>query len=229
MTPGITKQEFFTRRCRLMYKIMCGDGHSAANRHIVIVPSATKQFMTHDIPYPFRQDSNFVYLCGFQEPDSVLVLESGKAWPSHKATLFVPKKDPTKELWEGARSGADGATELTGVDRAYNIDDLSEYLRTYEKEDKSGCVWYDSKNPSHHESHAQCIVSFVRKHQAGSVHDSSLFVQQLRVLKSPAEAALMQQSCDIASDAFKKVMAYSYSGVSMSYKINCPRHHSLKI
>ena len=204
-----------------MYKIMCAaDGHCSSKRHIVIIPSATKQYMTEDIPYPFRQNSNFVYLCGFQEPNSILVLESGEAWPSHMATLFVPKKDPHKELWEGARSGMEGATELTGVENAYNIEDLERYLQTYEKADQTGVVWYNYQNPSHREPHVKCVETFVKKHQTGSVQNPNILIQLLRVLKSPAEAALMQQSCDISSEAYKKVMAYSHPGVSIS------RYHS---
>ena len=215
VTPGITKQEYFTRRCRLMYKVMCAEGHCVSSRHIVIIPSATKQYMTEDIPYPFRQNSNFVYLCGFQEPDSILVMESGDAWPKHTSTLFVPKKDPHKELWEGARSGTDGAIELTGVDSAYNIEDLGKYLQMYENTDKLGVVWYDSKNASHHVAHMKCVKSFLKKFHSGAVQNPNLVIQLLRVLKSPAEAALMQQSCDISSEAFKKVMAYSRPGVSI--------------
>ena len=101
------------------------------NRHIVIIPSATKLYMSNDIPYQFRQNTDFLYLCGFQEPDSLLILENFGALPDHKSVLFVPKKDPVRELWEGSRSGIEGAVALTGVDETHNNEDIGEYLNKY--------------------------------------------------------------------------------------------------
>ena len=86
------------------------------NRHIVIIPSATKLYMSNDIPYQFRQNTDFLYLCGFQEPDSLLILENFGALPDHKSVLFVPKKDPVRELCiGGSRGGREGRTPPLGV------------------------------------------------------------------------------------------------------------------
>lgn len=94
--------------------------------HTVILLSNPTYYMSNDIPYTFHQDTNFLYLCGFQEPDSILVLQSlpGKPLPSHKALLFVPRRDPSRELWDGPRSGTDGAVALTGVDEGYTIEEF---------------------------------------------------------------------------------------------------------
>lgn len=94
--------------------------------HTVILLSNPTYYMSNDIPYIFHQDTNFLYLCGFQEPDSILVLQSipGKALPCHKSILFVPRRDPNRELWDGPRSGPDGAVALTGVDEAYTIEEF---------------------------------------------------------------------------------------------------------
>ena len=71
VTPGITKAEYFRRRCDLMKNILQG---KPGRPVVALVPSAGKLYMAPDVPYPFRQNSDFLYLCGFQEPDSVLVL-----------------------------------------------------------------------------------------------------------------------------------------------------------
>lgn len=183
--------------------------------HIVIIPSASKSYMTHDIPYPFRQDTDFLYLCGFLEPDSMLVLESSSgSLPEHRASLFVPKKDPHRELWDGPRSGIDGAITLTGVDEAYNMEDFGSYLQNYLKTHKGFVSWYSFSKPVHPVFHLKYITDFLKQNKSGYTESPRGLIQALRLFKSPAEVNLMQKSCDIAGNAFQEVIKYSYPGVS---------------
>lgn len=126
VTPGLSQVEYALRRHKLMsliYKEV--QGQSGTDQTVVLLSNPT-YYMSNDIPYTFHQDNNFLYLCGFQEPDSILVLQSlpGKQLPAHKAMLFVPRRDPSRELWDGPRSGADGAIALTGVDEAYTLEEF---------------------------------------------------------------------------------------------------------
>lgn len=126
VTPGLSQVEYALRRHKLMALIQKEAHGWDGLDHTVILLSNPTYYMSNDIPYIFHQDTNFLYLCGFQEPDSILVLQSipGKALPSHKSILFVPRRDPSRELWDGPRSGTDGAIALTGVDEAYTIEEF---------------------------------------------------------------------------------------------------------
>ena len=220
VTPGLTKQEFYQRRKNLMEMIARQQGRmdagSKVHDHIVIIPAAPKVFMSHDIPYPFRQNTDFFYLSGFLEPNSLLVLE-GKtgALPDHIATIFVPKKDPHKELWDGPRSGVDGALELTGVDFAFNIGEIDSYLKRYVREHLSFLTWYDYRKPAHTEYHNKEIADFLKVNSYGFVESPRSLIQALRLIKSPAEQNLMHKTCDVASRSFIEVMRSSYPGVSL--------------
>lgn len=76
---------------------------------------------SHDTEFPYRQDSNFKYLTGFNEPDSILVLTpEGEV----KSTLFVRPKDELAELWSGKRMGVSKAEELMDVDAVHSIEDF---------------------------------------------------------------------------------------------------------
>lgn len=77
---------------------------------------------------------DFLYLSGFLEPDSALVLH-GKGQPD-QAILFVPRRDPGRELWDGPRSGKDGAAALTGIERVHSIEELGVVLKSL----KGGCM-----------------------------------------------------------------------------------------
>lgn len=81
-----------------------------------------------------RVPQDFLYLSGFLEPDSALVLH-GKGQPD-QAILFVPRRDPGRELWDGPRSGKDGAAALTGIERVHSIEELGVVLKSL----KGGCM-----------------------------------------------------------------------------------------
>ena len=115
---GISAAEFARRRRQLMR--MAGDDA------ILVLPAAPVRVRSHDTHYPYRQDSDFWYLCGFPEPEAVLVLVPGRK--HGEALLFCRERDPEREGWDGARAGQEGAVEAFGMDDAYPIDDLDEIL-----------------------------------------------------------------------------------------------------
>src|SRR5262252_4404363 len=90
-------------------------------RGIALIPTAPARVRNRDSEYPYRFDSYFYYLSGFQEPESVLVVIAGE---TPKSILFCRQRDPTRELWDGVRSGPDGAKAALGLDEAYPIETL---------------------------------------------------------------------------------------------------------
>ena len=112
--------EYRQRREQLMAKI--GNGTA-------IFRSATTAVMHNDVEYNFRQDSDFFYLTGFNEPEAVVVLAPHHS--EHRFVLFVQPKDPEKETWTGYRVGVEAAKEKYGADEAYSIAELDEKLPKY--------------------------------------------------------------------------------------------------
>ena len=74
-----------------------------------------------DTLYPFRQNSNFYYLCGINEPDLVMVLLIGK---TVKEYLFIPRQNETRKSWEGEKVSLDKARALSGISNVYYLDEL---------------------------------------------------------------------------------------------------------
>ena len=214
VTPNITKEEYRHRRAMLvsMARSLC-KGLKSADEHLFVFPSACRLYMTHDIPYPFRQNSDFLYLCGFQEPNSVLVIHSRNSPSSsagdHQSILFVPKKDAHRELWEGPCSGKEGAVELTGVDCAYNSNDLEKFLYGFCQEHDQFMLWYDYVSPVQGSFHQNTMSQVIGQERHKAVQNSRQLMHSLRVKKSAAEVELMKQSVEIASEAFVDVMKFS--------------------
>uniref|UniRef100_A0A9J8BJC5 X-prolyl aminopeptidase 3, mitochondrial n=1 Tax=Cyprinus carpio carpio TaxID=630221 RepID=A0A9J8BJC5_CYPCA len=207
VTPGLTQTEFEFRRQRLACLIemqaerLTGSGASSNSSHIVIVLSHPIRYMTNDIPYPFHQNQDFLYLTGIMEPDSALVMYgSGKP---DQAVLFVPRRDPARELWDGPRSGKDGAAALTGLERVHSTEELGVVLKAL----KGGTIWYDSSQPCHPRLHQTHVCPLL---EGGQLTKSLRpLTHSLRAIKSPAEVALMKEAGRITAQAFKKTMAMS--------------------
>ncbi|KGM55737.1 Xaa-Pro aminopeptidase [Lysobacter arseniciresistens ZS79] len=109
----------YARRRRQLMRIASDDA-------ILILPAAPERIRSRDTHYPYRQDSDLLYLTGFPEPEAVLVLVPGR---KHGETvLFCRERDPEREAWDGPRVGPDGAVEAFGVDDAYPFTDLDDIL-----------------------------------------------------------------------------------------------------
>lgn len=133
LCPAVAASEFSVRRNRLMQEIQrSASAQPNANnlnnkRHVVIVPSANRRYMSDKIPYVFRQNSDFFYLSGCLEEDTVLVLLID-AEQSAKSVLFMRPKDVYAELWDGPRTGIDGAVKLFGVEDAHPVAELKNFI-----------------------------------------------------------------------------------------------------
>jgi len=114
----MTNDIYHRRRADLMNQL--GDND------IVIVPTSSVKSRNSDVDYLFRPDSDFYYLCGFDEPESVLVISPGRA--RGEIVLFCRERDRFKEMWDGRRAGLEGAVEHFGADDAFPIDDINDIL-----------------------------------------------------------------------------------------------------
>jgi Xaa-Pro aminopeptidase len=111
---------YATRRQQLLD--LLGDG-------IAVVRAGSEATRNRDTEYEFRQDSDFYYLTGFEEPDSIAVLNP--THPTERFVLFVRPKDKEQETWVGRRAGVEGAITDFGADAAYPLSAFDTKLREY--------------------------------------------------------------------------------------------------
>lgn len=75
---------------------------------------------------PFRQDNNFYYLTGVEEPDALLMLDASQ----HRSILFLPARDKQKEPWEGPRLvPGSGSRHATGMDAVLDLGSFAAELQ----------------------------------------------------------------------------------------------------
>lgn len=176
-----------------------------------IFPSNPDSIRNSDVHYPFRQDSNFFYLTGLDEPDSYLILTPSLSKPgAYKMILFVLPKDPEKEMWEGERYGIEGAQKIFGADEAFPIHELDKKL----PEILQGCEKVFYRLGFHPESDRRVTTALesVRRSQGRTgkgllpLEDPQGPLGEMRLFKSPEEAEIIRKACKVSALAHRTVM-----------------------
>lgn len=165
--------------------------------------------MSDKIPYVFRQNSDFYYLSGCLEPDSILVM-CGDESKHTKSILFMRPKNANDELWDGPRTGVDRSIDFFGVDEAYPITEFKTFLQKYYTSNTVGNLWYDESAAVQPQ-----LIDILKKCNASATHQfesPTIFLHQQRLIKSAAEIDLMRRTCEIASEAINLTMKESSPG-----------------
>jgi Xaa-Pro aminopeptidase len=188
---------------------------SAGDGAIVILPAAPERVRSRDTHYPYRQDSDFWYLTGCQEPGAVLVLVPGRA--HGEAILFCRERDPEREGWDGPRLGPEGAVSVLGMDDAYPITDIDDILPGL-LEGRRRVYYHLGRDP---EFDLKLIgwLNRVRAQVRMGAQPPQEFLElahlldEMRLFKSAEEIALLQKAADISVLAHRAAMRAARPGV----------------
>lgn len=217
VTPMTPQSAYKERRARLM--------DSLPPDSIVVIPAAKHYYMTNDIPYVYRQNSDFSYLCGLQEPGSVMVLYRGNSGEV-KFHLFVRPRSAHSELWDGPRTGVERANAFFGSDETSNVEEFEERFASM-LEGKKGIFWRDTETD---------VANFQKSIEASHLKKVELkhLLNKIRVVKTAPEIEMMRKSCSISSHAFIDTMKSTTPNCSehvMSAKIEyeCRRRGSQRL
>jgi Xaa-Pro aminopeptidase len=182
---------------------------------VAILPAAREVTRSNDTEYRFRQDSDFYYLTGFNEPDAVAVVAPGR---EARFTLFVRPRDKEKETWTGRRAGVEGARETFGADEAFPVEEFQEKLT--ELLDGARNLYYrlGNGNPELDQTVIRQIARMRMMGRRGvhppqAVIDPGTLLHEMRLVKTEEEVALMQRAADIAADAHREAMRVARAGV----------------
>lgn len=214
----ISKSELARRRKHLMALM---DANS-----IAIIPSAHEQVRSRDTAYPFRQDSDFFYLSGMQEPEAVLVLLPGRR--HGQFVIFCRERDSRMELWHGNRVGPEGACEKYGADDAFPVGDIDDILPgLLEGRDR---VYYSMGRSAAFDRQIMDWVNRIREKESsgasppGEFTDLDHMLHELRLFKSAAELRLMRKAADISARAHCRAMRACRAGM-YEYQLEAELQH----
>lgn len=196
----VNMSEYEKRRKALLKKINPNS--------IVIIPAANEIVRNGDSHYLFRQNSDFYYLTGFNEPEAVLVLA-----PKHKDgeyILFNRVRDLSREIWDGPRAGQEGARRKYGADVAYPYAEFSEKLPDLLQGRET--IYYPLGVNEVFDELVMASVNTLRAKVRGGIKSPSAFIDiadslhEMRLFKSSAEIEVMQKAADISVSAHQRAM-----------------------
>ena len=199
--------EFKRRRSQLM-KMM-------GRNTIAILPSASEIIRNRDAHFPFRQDSDFLYLTGFNEPDSVMVLKPGRKHGEY--ILFCRERDPEQETWNGRRAGQEGAVEIYGADDSFPIDDIDDILPGLLE--GTDAIYYTMGGNADFDKRLIGWVNHIKAQSRAGLHVPSEFVSldyilhDMRLFKSREEMRLMRKAAAINVGAHRRAMRLCAPGM----------------
>src|SRR5437588_1789987 len=170
---------------------------------VAIIPAAREAVRSHDTNYRYRQNSDFFYLTGFEEPEAIAVIAPAR---EKKFTMFVRPRDLDQEIWYGYRAGVEGAKQDYNADEAFTIDQFDEKLT--EILDGPRVLYYafghtDSGIDQKIIQQLTMMRESNRKpfEPPATIVDPSTILHEMRVLKSPEEIEIMQHAADMAAEA----------------------------
>lgn len=174
---------------------------------VAVIAGAPEAVRSNDTHYRYRQDSDFYYLTGFDEPEAIAVLLP--AHEEHKYVLFVRPRDPERETWEGRRAGLEGARERYGADAAFPFAEFKEKLA--ELINGARNLYYRLGASAELDDvlvkELAAMRARARQFRApDAITDPGALLGEMRLVKSPAEIELMERAADIAAEAHVEAM-----------------------
>lgn len=192
--------EYAKRRKELMRNI--------GPKGVVVLASASEIPRNGDAVYPFRQNSDFYYLTGFDEPEAVAILAPKRKGGEY--ILFNRVRDRDREIWDGPRAGQEGARKTYLADESYPISELESRLPDLLAGRES--VHYTmGLNKSFDHLLLESVNKIRAKNRSGlqppiAFIDVMPSLHEMRLLKTPAEMAMMQKAIDITREAHINAM-----------------------
>ena len=177
---------------------------------VAFIVSNPERTRSNDTEFPYRQSSDILYLSGFPEPQSILILSNlGK---KAQFKMIVRPRDKQREIWTGRRLGVEGAIEKYGAAEAFTIEQFPQIVK--EMLVKADNVYYKfGRNQEFDE-----LFEEEWRKSSCSLHDPENIAHSMRLIKEKEELALMRRAGVISAQAHCAAMQMCRPGM-MEYEI----------
>lgn len=206
-TPAIGIAEYRVRQKSIFDKMNIGD--------LLVICAPPQSVRSNDVHYPYRTSSDLLYLCGWSEMDSTLVLRKTKSDSS--VHLFVQPRNVLSEIWEGRRPGIEGAKANFAIDEAHDSTTLEEELEKMISQSKRLLIRTGTSQVIDDLAKTAIERRDRPRQQFGDgpteLIDPSSMIAELRLVKSAPEIDLMRHSARIAAASHTVAMAHSKPGI----------------
>lgn len=186
---------------------------------VAIVSTAPETARNRDSEFPYRHDSDFFYLTGFEEPGATLVMNiSGTSTqPRLESHLFCRPKDAEREIWDGIRLGPEAAPSILGVEYAYSNHELDNKLSTLLSD--QGAVYVRLSESAETDRRLRHWMKQVRQQARSGInapselHDIESLIHEMRLFKDAHEIDIMRRAAQISARAHIRAMQVCKPGM----------------
>ena len=189
--------------------------NSMLDNSMAIFPANEELIRSNDTEFRFRQNSDFYYLTGFNEPEACLLLIKRKGLIS--SVLFNRRKDKTAEIWHGYRLGQAAAVSELSMDQAFAIDELEVILADLLTGIET--VYYPVLSGLSLDTRLQTILNKLRNKTRSGLIATNQFLNwqpqlhEMRLFKSDAEKELMRKAGEISALGHVRAMQQCKPGM----------------
>jgi len=197
-------------------------------RGVAVLSTSPERIRNRDAHYPFRFDSYFHYLCGFPEPEAVLVVVAGD---EVRSILFCRDKDIEREIWDGFRHGPAAAREAFGVDEARSIETLDKALPELLADQPA--IFCDVGENSEWDGRLIQWLNAVRAQvrtgiaAPGEIRDVRKLLDEMRLIKDDSELDIMRRAAAISACAHVRAMRATRPG-RYEYEVEAELLHEFR-
>lgn len=191
------------------------------DKSMLILFSAEPRLYTNDVDYVYRQENNLFYLTGLKQDGATLVIT--KDGSNVTETLFIPKRVPIREAWEGKMYSREQVSQVSGLKTIVDSSEQPAFLQAVKSKGsfaaKEGGVAIsgaaetvymllpqgDRDENGRREFHAE--DHFAKEAPGVKFVNAQPIFAELRLIKSPYELKVLQHAVDISTEAHMRAMA----------------------
>jgi Xaa-Pro aminopeptidase len=170
---------------------------------VMLLPAAEERPRNADSEYLFRQDSDYAWAIGLDEPTGCALLLARKG--ERRLVLFVRPRDKEKEIWTGRRAGVEGAKEVFGADEAFVVGELDAKLA--ELLEGAPTLWFKVGAEAPWDARIARVLAELRagartgKRPPEAIVEPGRILHELRLVKGPEEIARLRRAAEITAEA----------------------------
>jgi Xaa-Pro aminopeptidase len=179
---------------------------------IAVISTAPELSRNRDSEFPYRHDSDFYYLTGFEEPGATLVMKisgNGKSCQL-ESHLFCRPKDLEREIWDGIRLGPEAAPEALGIEYAHSNQELDKKLADLLADQDA--IYIRLAESAEADRRLRHWMKQVRAQARSGVnppsefHDVESLIHEMRLFKDAHEIDIMRRAAAISAHAHIRAM-----------------------
>ena len=204
----MNKLNIYQQRRVELAKLIC----TKTGGGIAIITTAPETARNRDSEFPYRHDSDFFYLTGFDEPSATLVLKitGSSLQPQLESHLFCRPKDAEREIWDGIRLGPGAAPEVLGLEYAYSHHELDTKLGELLADQDA--IYIRLSESAEADRRLRHWMKKVRGQARAGInppsefHDVESLIHEMRLFKGVHEIDIMRRAAAISARAHIRAM-----------------------